>query len=86
MKQFFILNYFSFLPKAQYSYFFSHLCDIEELFFIISENYWRIKKESVLNTTSSKKKVFHWHVPHLQQKALKDGEKGKQPVKPSCTG
>lgn len=64
----------------------SHLWDIGDLFFIISENYWRIKKETVLNTTSSKEKVFHWNVPHLQQKALKDSEKGKQPVKPSYAG
>jgi len=31
MKQFFILNYFSFLPKAQYSYFFSHIYVIEKI-------------------------------------------------------
>lgn len=29
----------------------------------------------LLTPTSSKEKVFHWHVPHLQQKASRDGKK-----------
>lgn len=35
------------------------------------------EENSFLTTISSKEKVFHGHVPHLQQKASRDGKKNK---------
>lgn len=82
MKKFFHFKLLFFPAKSTIQLFLlSHLCDIEDLYYY-QENYWRIKKESLSTTTSSKEKVFHWHVPHLQQKASRDGKKnkGKQPI------